>query len=610
MTIAVLPLNAGPNTKPALARQIANFACEIVRTNTGADVNAVNYLMRVEENPPRFANVNAAEVLNEIDMIKQFFSQAEADRAIDGLLVENDGNYTFDYRAFEKDSEEPVATESVSFSKNAPFDALRQFIQMVAKQANVTLPEELSKNENLFGTTNGEAFLRYLESFDALQYIDKTQGQVAVEFTPIPAMENLVASAKLDDEWEAPYLTMVQLSRACSGFRIGNPQEIEAQLKALIDTAPEDGRGYFALGELYQAIGNLDEALKSFEKASQLEPTEPAILTRIGILQAQMGMPANAELNFKKAIGMEGDDKPSMDFLAQVLTQTNRTHEVPALWKGMIDANPQNAEAQAKYAVSLVNAGQEDDAIKAFESALETLEDGTIVKRYYAPLLANKQEFDRAMDFYEDCLDVAPNDVPLMIEYAQTLQAAGREFEVPRILKDILASSPDQNTSAQTQAWLTELEQPKRVENVESAKNLMDQNDFEGAIRLLKPMRNWLADYWKLWLLLASSYNRTQQWEDAEDAATRLVNLFPGCEPAYSELAAALGGQNKHEEAYNALRYGMTQVQGSMNIAINYALAAKRTGRKDEARELARQIREAVGVQEELEGVLQEIERD
>jgi len=54
----------------------------------------------------------------------------------------------------------------------------------------------------------------------------------------------------------------------------------------------------------------------------------------------------------------------------------------------------------------------------------------------------------------------------------------------------------------------------------------------------------------------------------------------------------------------------MTQVQGSMNIAINYALAAKRTGRKDEARELARQIREAVGVQEELEGVLQEIERD
>ncbi len=610
MTIAVLPFNAGPDTPPALARQIANFACDIVRNNTGVEVNAVNYLLRVNENPPRFANVNAAEVLNEYEMISQFFEQAGADKAMDGLLIAKDGTYQLNIRFFEKGNEDPIATHEFSFEESEAFKPIRETIEELAKQAEAKLPEELNDNANIFGTESGAAFLKFLESYDALQYIEKTQGQVAEEFSPTPAMQQLLESAKLDPDWEAPYITLIQLGRACSNFQIGNPQEIESQLKAAIETAPDDGRAYFALGELYSAMGNLTEASNALEKASQLEPEEPAFLTRLGIVQGQMGMPVNAERNFRKAVEMEGPEKPSMDFLAQVLADTNRAHEVPALWKGMIDENPQNAQAHAKYAISLHNTGQAEDAVRAFDLALETVEDNLIIKRYYAPLLANNQEFDRAMDFYEDCLDVAPNEIPLLIEYAQTLQSAGRQFEVPRILKDVLGSNPDPNTRAQTLAWLTELEQPKRIETVESAKNLMEKGDFEGGLRLLKPMRNWLADYWKMWLLIASCFNRTEQWADAEDASTRLINLFPGCEPAYAELAAALGGQERHEDAYNMLRFAMTQVQGSVAVGINLALAAKRTGRGEEAKAIARQIREAVGNEPNLEEVLTEIERD
>ncbi|MFX7914615.1 hypothetical protein ABTK35_20290, partial [Acinetobacter baumannii] len=83
-------------------------------------------------------------------------------------------------------------------------------------------------------------------------------------------------------------------------------------------------------------------------------------------------------------------------------------------------------------------------------------------KRYYAPVLAGEDDTDRAMDFYEDYLDENPNDVGAMVEYAQTLQKAKREFEIPPVLKNILASNPDMDTKAQTQAWLIELEQPKR----------------------------------------------------------------------------------------------------------------------------------------------------
>jgi tetratricopeptide (TPR) repeat protein len=356
-------------------------------------------------------------------------------------------------------------------------------------------------------------------------------------------------------------------------------------------------------------VNSLTKSAEYYEKALSLEDGDPAIFSRLGTVQLQLGMPINAERNFRKAFAMEGEDKPSGDFLAMVLAQTGRNHEVPPLWKSVLDAYPQNAQAHAKYAVALFQAGKEDDAEKAFEYALEMLEDNTVVKRYYAPWLMKKGDLDRAMDFYEDVLDVAPNDIQALTEYAQTLEAAGREFEVPQVMKDILASNPDPNTRAQAMARLIELEQPKRVQNVEAAREKMESGDFPGAISSLKPLRNWLADYWKLWALLASAYNRMEQYTDAEDASRRLLELYPGCEPAFGELVTALHGQGKNDDAYRLMQYAATHNPNSLPIHINLALAAKRAGQRDEARELAKRIREAVGPNEELEPVLSEIER-
>jgi len=122
-------------------------------------------------------------------------------------------------------------------------------------------------------------------------------------------------------------------------------------------------------------------------------------------------------------------------------------------------------------------------------------------------------------------------------------------------------------------------------------------------------MRNWLADYWKMWALLSSAYNRVGQAAEAEDAARRLLELFPGCEPAYGELREALIVQGKTEEAYQFLRYVAANNPGSIATHINLAIAAKAAGHREEARNLARQIREAVGPNPELDPVLDDLER-
>lgn len=610
MRLAVLPFNALEGTKPGLGRQFAAFAAEQARVLSNAEVNTVQMLTQIQDQDgsQRIAFVNVADSLLEVAQVRELFEQQEIDIITDGSLLRTDDNFELVLRIHRRTPEEPeVITRNFTVAEVLP--NLDWLLRKIIELAGGTVPAEIEGKEMEFGTASPAVFLQFLEGFDSLSYINQANGAVAREFSPNEAIESLLAAVEADPDFEGPYQVLVQLVRACVGYRIGAFEVLEGALTKLTTLVSDDFAAYFALGELHEAVGQFSVAADYYEKAAGLQPDDAGLWTRLGIAQMRNGMPVNAERNFRKAIGMEGDEKPTTGFLADVLAQTGRAHEVPELWKTIIDVQADNAMAHARYGVSLVNAGKETEGEAAFEHAIESLDDNTVIKRFYAPYLVNKGDLDRAMDFYEDCLDVAANDVELLQEYASTLQKADRTFEVPGVLRNILAANPHPNVRAETQAWLVEIDQPKRAESVANAQKKMENGDFDGAIRDLKPLRNWLADYWKMWILLGTAHNRIGQHRDAEDAIRRLIDIFPGFEPAYGELVTALVGQHKAEEAYQIMRYVLSQNPQSAGLAINMAIAAKAAGHEDEARALARQLREAVGpANTDLNTLLDELE--
>ncbi len=575
------------------------------------EINTVSYLAQQDApDGPRMGFVNLGDSMLDDQQVQELAGQASVSLVMDGAVkqVEDNFDLTVRYHPFTEDGPGEPQQDEYHFTKADIFRTLHQVVKKLAEHAGISLPESLSGDSMEFGTDNPDAFLNFLLGYDALTYIQQAQGRVVQEFSPQGAFDALVKAVEEDSDFVAPYEVSVELARACAHFRIGTFDILREALEKISKIVPDEYRAYFGLGEIHAAVNDHSKAAEYYEKAVNLAPEEPSLLTRLGLAQMQSGMPVNAERNFRKALEMEGDDKPSADYLAGVLQQTGREHEVPAIWKPIVEANPQNAQAQAKYAISLIQAGKTDEGEKAFDDALEVVEDNAIVKRYYAPYLAQKGDLDRSMDFYEDCLDLAPTDVQLLIEYANTLKQAGRDFEIPKVLRDVLQANPDPNTRAQTLAWLIELEQPKRVESVQLAEKKMNDGDFVGAVRDLKPLRNWLADYWKLWALLSAAYNRLDQPEEAENAAKKLLELFPGCEPAYGELVQALSAQDRSEEAYQMMRYAAMNMPGALGVHINLAIAAKSAGHVEEARSLARQIREAVGPNEELAPLLNDLE--
>lgn len=637
--IAVLPLNAGPESRATLARQLSHFASELARGITGNEIHAVNLMAQYQDGGvTRFAQANPSETLNETELISQFFANSPMEAIVDGLLVESsEGGGTLSVRSWEKGSSEPVGSNEFTYLPGGFFSAARGMVEFLAKVSGGSIPQEGTDDVTLFGTEDPAAFVEFLVGFDAVQYVERSQGAVASEFDPMPALASLMSAYEKDPDWEAPYMGAVRLCRVCIQHRLGDANVVRENLHKLAESEPDDPRAPFALGELASVVGDLNQAVDQFEKSATalskriqsqeqelgslsgaeraeaedalraMRADQSPILARLGMTQAQMGMPANAERNLAKAIEVEPEPKPSTELLATLLESSGRAHEVPPLWKARVDANPGAGGVHARYALSLVAAGKDAEGLREFDLALERAEDPLEVKRAYASVLARKGEFDRAMDMFEDCIDANPADPNLLLEYANTLQGAERQFEVPKVLRDVLACNIDPNTRAQTQAWLLEIEQPKRVEAVKNAADKAQAGDAQAAVTELRGLKNWLADYWKFWAVFANALNQVGAHDEAEDAGVRLLNMFPNCEPAFGELATALSGQDRHEEAYNLLRNAMSTMPGSLPVAVNFALAAKRTGRLEEAQNIGRQIKQATEDAEGLRAVFQEL---
>lgn len=591
-----------------MARQLSHFAVEYAQAAIQEQIGQVNYMAQFDDQgATRYALVNPSEQLNEIEMLTQLLEQSEFDLLIDGLFRESELGSELTVRTVNKAGE--VSNErAISITTATLFTALRELVTYITEAAgheNVKLEGDM----DLFGTDNPEAFLNFMLGFDSVQYIERAQGQVVREFTPQSGFDALQSAVELDPDWEAPFLSLLNLARMCTAARIGTAEIIEAALQKAISLVPTDARGYFALGEFYGALNEHQKSAEMFEKAIPLDEDEPALYTRLGLAQMNLGMPANAERNFRKAIDRELEPKPSTQYLADMLVSVGRGHEVPALWKERIEADDQNADAHVRLGIALINIGQAEEGEKVFDHALEHLEDPLVVKRMYAPYLAQKGDMDRALDFYEDCLDVAPTDPGLMYEYAQTLVAANRAFEAPRVLRDMLQLQLEPNLRANVLATLVETDQPKRAEAVRLAAQKVEEGDVEGALRELRPLKTWLGDYWKMWAVIANAYNAAEEWRDAEEAAVKLVDLYPGCEPAYIEYATALAGQERHEEAYQALAVALNRIPGSAAIGLNLAMAAKKIGRDDEAKMLAGQLRPALQQRPDLIQVLDQLEK-
>jgi tetratricopeptide (TPR) repeat protein len=127
---------------------------------------------------------------------------------------------------------------------------------------------------------------------------------------------------------------------------------------------PKDSWGFNLLGNIYEDMGKIDQAVANYQKAVELVPTYKEVWYSLGRLSAFKGEYEKAEESFRRALEIDSNYGEARSRLMDV--------------EGILEANellrtaPRSGEARFRLARALFNLGDYDRSIAALKDALKS----------------------------------------------------------------------------------------------------------------------------------------------------------------------------------------------------------------------------------------------
>jgi tetratricopeptide (TPR) repeat protein len=129
-------------------------------------------------------------------------------------------------------------------------------------------------------------------------------------------------------------------ARALVAERLGRIDQLEADLKIILKTEPDNAHALNALGfTLADQTKRYDEAYSYLKRAIEIMPEDPAIIDSLGWVQYRMGNYAEAIRLLRTALS-RFDDAEIAAHLGEVLWVSGNQQEARGIWQKALKKSP------------------------------------------------------------------------------------------------------------------------------------------------------------------------------------------------------------------------------------------------------------------------------
>jgi predicted O-linked N-acetylglucosamine transferase (SPINDLY family) len=196
-------------------------------------------------------------------------------------------------------------------------------------------------------------------------------------------------------------------------------------------------------GNVLQALGRLDEALESYDKALAIEPSLINALYNRGITLSNMKRMTDALASYDKALEIAPDDAGIRMNRVSILVDLKRPQEALAAAEKLLALAPQSVEAWNNRAIALQALERFDEALASFSEAV-AIDPGFAEAWYnYGVALQQACRLDEALACYDRAVMLRPDYVEALFNRANALGNL-RRFETALAGYDkVLAAAPD-----------------------------------------------------------------------------------------------------------------------------------------------------------------------
>jgi tetratricopeptide (TPR) repeat protein len=361
-----------------------------------------------------------------------------------------------------------------------------------------------------------------------------------------------------------PSLYQAHYQRAIAYVALKKQPEAEADLRRVIQLAPDFPRGHRALGQLLLDRGSRDEAKRELARAIELDSKLTGVRIYYASALIKDGDYVRAANELRTAIQHGESDGLANALLGVAEERQGHSEEAFAAYSRAIELNP--AEATAREGRGRLFAGRGDLA-RAIEdySAAYRAQPSPESARILAELHSRAGQPQAAMLLYRQLATERPEDISLRVEIVRLLVTLGNLEEAAREVEVLLGSNPNSTELLIVAGDIHSKDRPDQaagyyrralalkpsnnVVRVQLAASLVRSRQFAQAIPIISDALTREPDNYQAHANLATALFELKQFPRAAAEFVWLVRTRPDVTVAYYFLAISFDRMGECEQA-------------------------------------------------------------
>jgi len=224
-----------------------------------------------------------------------------------------------------------------------------------------------------------------------------------------------------------------------------NGQKIEAleTIKTLADKHPNESLLQNINGVCYKETGQLELAVKCFEKALVIKPDFADAHYNLGLTFQELNQIDAAVKSYKETLLIQSNYAQAHNNLGIIYKELGKTEDAIKSYEQVIILQPDNAEAHHNLGNALNELGRLDEAIKSYEQALSLQPNYYEIHNNLGSILHEIGQTDRALNSYKEALSINPNFADAHNNLGNILKELGQTDEAFNCYVQALAASPN-----------------------------------------------------------------------------------------------------------------------------------------------------------------------
>ena len=316
--------------------------------------------------------------------------------------------------------------------------------------------------------------------------------------------------------------------------------------------------------------GRDDQAYELAQEAAQKYPDNSEAWYVLGKIQGQKGMIKEMVESFDKSLALNASHKTDIElqrnsyyskyynggvasYNAFIKREDREGEQARKNLNSVIDNFNKSLLIRPDYmahrliAISYQNLGDEENNLKALETAAEVKPDTVMAWVELGYYFSRKNEYEKAAEYFNKGLEIDPNNVECLTLYAQNLDFADKKDEAIAAYKNAIAKNPEEKAIPFNLGLLLN----KQANELED--DAQKKAKLEEAVIYFKKAYELDPELKETYDILSTLLLQLERYDEAEEILDDGVQRFPDSASMWQNLSflhAKLGNKEKAEEYY------------------------------------------------------------